>query len=151
MTTIYLAGPLFSLAEREFNRRLADAIVELKPNVQIVLPQDQADWLSSGHNSAILVFQDCIHHIDRSHLVLAILDGADADSGTCIELGYAYARGIPIIGIRTDPRALQDRGLNLMVSQICKTLIIGERESYQTLASIVVRHIGDLVASNSTK
>lgn len=32
----------------------------------------------------------------------AVLDGVDVDSGTAWEIGYAYARGKPIIGLRTD-------------------------------------------------
>jgi nucleoside 2-deoxyribosyltransferase len=39
-------------------------------------------------------------------------------------VGYARAKGKPVIGLRTDLRALEDRGLNLMVSQICSTLIL---------------------------
>jgi len=38
-------------------------------------------------------------------------------------VGYAYARGIPIVGIRTDFRKSQDRGLNLMLSQCCTELL----------------------------
>ena len=39
-----------------------------------------------------------------SDAVLAILDGADVDSGTAAEVGYACALGIPIVGLRTDLR-----------------------------------------------
>lgn len=42
--------------------------------------------------------------IDRSDAVLAVLDGPDVDSGTAAEIGYAAARDIPIIGLRTDLR-----------------------------------------------
>ena len=63
---------------------------------------------------------DAINHSDA---VVAILDGADSDSGTCIEIGYAKAKGKLIVGVRTDFRAGEDRGLNLMVSNICSHLI----------------------------
>ncbi len=63
---------------------------------------------------------DAINHSDA---VVAILDGADSDSGTCIEIGYAKAKGKLIIEVRTDFRSGEDRGLNLMVSNICSHLV----------------------------
>ena len=37
-------------------------------------------------------------------LVIAVLDGIDVDSGTASEIGFAYANGKPIFGLRTDFR-----------------------------------------------
>ncbi|MEA2370683.1 MAG: hypothetical protein QOH12_1077 [Solirubrobacteraceae bacterium] len=42
--------------------------------------------------------------IDRCDGVLAVLDGVDVDSGTAAEIGYAGARGKPVVGLRTDLR-----------------------------------------------
>ena len=42
--------------------------------------------------------------LDRCDGVLAVLDGADVDSGTAAEIGYAMARGKPVVGLRTDLR-----------------------------------------------
>ena len=36
--------------------------------------------------------------------VLAVLDGPDADSGTAAEVGWAAARGTPVVGWRSDFR-----------------------------------------------
>jgi nucleoside 2-deoxyribosyltransferase len=36
--------------------------------------------------------------------VLAVLDGPDADSGTAAEIGWAAARGTPVVGWRSDFR-----------------------------------------------
>jgi nucleoside 2-deoxyribosyltransferase len=33
-----------------------------------------------------------------------LLDGQQVDDGTAWEIGYAYARGIPVYGLRTDVR-----------------------------------------------
>jgi nucleoside 2-deoxyribosyltransferase len=57
-------------------------------------------------------------------VVIAILDGPDVDAGTCVEIGYAYANNKSIVGIRTDFRASEDRGVNLMVSKVCTHLIL---------------------------
>jgi len=32
-------------------------------------------------------------------------------------VGYAYARRVPVVGVRTDYRAGADRGVNMMLSQ----------------------------------
>lgn len=42
--------------------------------------------------------------LDRCDGVLAVLDGVDVDSGTAAEVGYAGARGKPVVGLRTDLR-----------------------------------------------
>lgn len=141
---IYLAGPLFSIAEQEFNTRLAMELSNICPNLQIILPQERAKSLFLQENGLALVFQDCLEMIDQSDVIVAILDGADADSGTCVELGYAYASKKNIVGIRTDPRASEDRGLNLMVSYICSTLILGHVENTSELATRTVEAINTL-------
>ena len=41
-------------------------------------------------------------------MVLANLDGQDVDSGTAAEIGYAFAKGKPIIGYRGDVRLSSD-------------------------------------------
>lgn len=131
---IYLAGPLFTLAEREFNERLAAALRARMPSLEIVLPQERSKPLLSQPNGLRLVFEDCLAMIDECEYVLAVLDGADADSGTCVELGYAWARNKPVIGVRTDFRISEDRGLNLMVSNVCQHLLIDTAADIGSLA-----------------
>jgi nucleoside 2-deoxyribosyltransferase len=46
--------------------------------------------------------------IDRCDAMLAVLDGADVDSGTAAEIGYGFARGKPILGYRGDFRISAD-------------------------------------------
>jgi nucleoside 2-deoxyribosyltransferase len=51
-------------------------------------------------------------------IVVAVIDGADADSGTCWEMGYAYALGKRIVALRTDFRAVGHHELvNLMLEE----------------------------------
>jgi nucleoside 2-deoxyribosyltransferase len=38
--------------------------------------------------------------------MVAILDGSQVDDGTAWEIGYAYARGLPVWGLRTDFRTV---------------------------------------------
>jgi nucleoside 2-deoxyribosyltransferase len=46
--------------------------------------------------------------INESDLVFAVLDGVDVDSGTASEIGYAFAKGKPILGYRGDFRLSGD-------------------------------------------
>jgi hypothetical protein len=58
--------------------------------------------------------------------VVAILDGADADSGTCWECGYATAKGIPVIAVRTDFRNSGDiKGFNAMLYYSASVIVEG--------------------------
>jgi nucleoside 2-deoxyribosyltransferase len=132
---IYLAGPLFTLAERRFNEQLAAALRARLPALEIILPQERAQPLLSQPDGPRLVFEDCLAMIDECNGVLAILDGADADSGTCVELGYAWARKKRVIGVRTDFRVSEDRGLNLMVSHVCAPLLLETSTDLDALAA----------------
>lgn len=55
--------------------------------------------------------------IDGCQLLVAVLDGQEVDSGTASEVGYAYARGLPCLGLRSDLRKAGEQGaqINLQV------------------------------------
>ncbi len=116
-TDIYLAGPLFTLAEREFNAKLAQGLRER--NLTVFLPQEtEVRELTSSS-----IFANDVNGVDQAKVVVAIFDGPDPDSGTCWECGYAYAKGKPIIAVRTDFRNISDGGLapyNLMLWESAK-------------------------------
>jgi nucleoside 2-deoxyribosyltransferase len=94
---IYLAGPLFSTAERDFNTRLAGLLREMK--IEVWLPQES----EQGSMSPRQIFEEDVRGIDWADIVVANMDGPDPDSGTCWECGYAY-RKKPIVIFRTDFR-----------------------------------------------
>jgi nucleoside 2-deoxyribosyltransferase len=143
MKKIYFAAPLFTMAEKEFNRRLSTAIAaKMKGKISFILPQEFS--VPKDDQFFQSLFQKCIHAIEESDIILAILDGPDSDSGTCVEIGYAYAKNKPVIGIRTDIRISEDRGLNLMVSQLCTQLIFGLDRNMEYLSDQVVNHINQL-------
>jgi len=121
---IYLSGPLFTQAERRWNRRLAGELEERIAGAQVVLPQDFK--VGSSYNNPKnfpRVFRACLDALRESDVVVAVLDGPDVDSGTALEMGVAYERGIPIVGVRTDFRESQDRGVNLVIAGACTTLL----------------------------
>lgn len=121
---IYLAGPLFSRAERDFNLYLRDRLVEI--GFEVFLPQEDGDdTLSSRLEEKMRnIFINDVKGIDGSDIVLAVLDGgSDVDSGTAWEMGYAYAKGIPVLGLKTDFRTFGDEGIvNLMMEMSVEKL-----------------------------
>jgi nucleoside 2-deoxyribosyltransferase len=49
-----------------------------------------------------------VEMLERAAGVFAVLDGVDVDSGTASEIGFAAARGLPVVGLRTDWRRTGD-------------------------------------------
>ena len=117
-------GPLFTHAERIWNHLLADAIEEASAaSFRVILPQEETQKLLKASNDTIVdqdaIAQMCFDNAVRADVAVAILDGADADSGTCIEIGWRKGQNpsAPVIGVRTDSRVSEDRGLNLMLAR----------------------------------
>ncbi|MFM2105334.1 MAG: hypothetical protein RL338_366 [Chloroflexota bacterium] len=110
---IYFAGPLFTSAEREWNERLRDRLVAA--GHEVFLPQEQEFDATTPQQT----FESDVRHVDWSEALVAIMDGEDPDSGTCWEVGYAYAKGKPIVMIRTDFRSWGEPGdpYNLMLTR----------------------------------
>ncbi|MDR2696506.1 MAG: nucleoside 2-deoxyribosyltransferase [Deltaproteobacteria bacterium] len=105
MRTIYQAGPLFSEAEQTFHRALSARLREAGHTV--IWPGDlltEAQIEAAGPHAPKLIFTTCHNAIDRCSCMVALLDGPQVDDGTAWEIGYAYARGIPVYGLRTDGR-----------------------------------------------
>jgi len=123
---LYFAGPLFTQAERDWNRRIADGLRSL--GHEVFLPQDAVKELASLDADAI--FQIDVRGVRSAQAVVAVLDGADPDSGTAFECGLAYALGIPIVAVRTDFRAGGDAlpgqalaTINLMLAQAAAAIV----------------------------
>jgi nucleoside 2-deoxyribosyltransferase len=120
---VYVASPLgFADAGREFYyrrllpmlRRAGHDVIDpwksaagAKIDRASRLPYGQArrHALAAANVAAARANQ---HAIDSADAVVAVLDGADVDSGTAAEIGYAFARGIPIVGYRSDVRLAGD-------------------------------------------
>jgi nucleoside 2-deoxyribosyltransferase len=114
MMKIYFAGPLFPEAERYWIRATISKIESLAAQhgikTEIVFPYDlitQEEIKRLGAKAKHEIFSRCKSHPDDAYIVIALLDGSQADDGTAWEIGYFYARKSPeqkIIGIRTDFR-----------------------------------------------
>ena len=131
---VYLAGPLFSTAEKQFNSALKAALARLDPKSNYILPQEFADSIADHPAFFELVFQNCVKEVRNCDVVVALLDGADVDSGTCIELGIGFALHKRLIGVRTDSRPGEDQGMNLMVTRALDELLQLPEADVETLA-----------------
>ncbi len=144
---VYLAAPLFSQAERRWNRRLADRLRTLLP-CTVILPQEFAAGAPLGspeHYAAI--FRQCLEGVYQADLLVAVLDGPDADSGTAFEMGVAHALGKPIIGVRTDFRNHQEHGTNIMLARACAAIVRcpAPDDDLEALADAVARQTRPLL------
>jgi nucleoside 2-deoxyribosyltransferase len=123
---IYLAAPVFSQSERIYNRQLAKLLEAKLPNSKIILPQDFRVGDAASYNDRrglTSLFRQCREAMESADLVLAIVDGADTDSGVAYEIGYARAKGKPVVGLRTDYRQLVSKGLNMMLAVGCNEIV----------------------------
>jgi nucleoside 2-deoxyribosyltransferase len=129
---IYLAGPLgFTDAGRAYH----DHVVVERVRAAGYEPLDPwdlpADLLAAfllpsaapGRRAALAGANEAVGRrnarlIDDADAVLAILDGSDVDSGTAAEIGYAAAKGKPIVGLRTDTRVTGDNEASIVNLQV---------------------------------
>jgi nucleoside 2-deoxyribosyltransferase len=125
LATIYLAGGLFNAGERLHNLFLARALKVLGHFV--ILPQVEAlNHLKDGKFDLSGIVQSCQKSCsDPSHVYVGNSDGADADSGTCVEYGMAITATGHAIVYRTDFRTAEDRelGVNAMLKAPGTTFI----------------------------
>jgi nucleoside 2-deoxyribosyltransferase len=118
---VFIAGPLFSQAEQEFNLKLDEFL--RKQGFETFLPQREVGELwrrirKRGHKAYRMIYEEDLRGLEEADVVVAILDGTDVDSGTAFEVGYACARGKPVIGLKTDTRVFaKEEELNNMIAQ----------------------------------
>jgi len=117
---IYIAGPLFSNAEKRFNEEIDCHLRNM--GFDTFLPQrqgyeksqyiDKIESEGSVTKKEIFaelnasIFSKDIEEIRNCDILLIILDGRVPDEGACVELGFAFALNKKCIGIKTDSRTL---------------------------------------------
>ena len=144
---VYVAGPLFSKAERTFLELMVNTLAKasaLDPITDFFLPHRDGGELGKGPKRKP-IFELDLQQVASATIVVALLDGQDVDSGTCIELGYAYAKGKKIFGLLTDFRAYhtadsEPHRPNLMVWGVCEEghTLFGDLSS---LAKAFTKHV----------
>jgi len=128
----YLASPLgFATATRAFMAEMEDALTAA--GVAFVNPWSsgfgpafaEAGGIVDGAERAVALGQvntavgrTNAESIQACDGVLAVLDGVDVDSGTASEIGYAFALGKRIYGLRTDSRLTGDNAGTVVNLQV---------------------------------
>ena len=116
---VYLAGPLFSANERQWNVSIRNTLTD---SCDVYLPQEDGallvELVANGmpvNEAKNAIFARDLEAIERCDILLLVMDGRVIDEGACFELGYAYCRGKVCIGLKTDARSLLPIGDNPMV------------------------------------
>ena len=116
---IYLAGPLFSEAEKSFNRRLRDILAH---RYSVYLPQEDGKLLvemtkkgMDAKKAGRWIFKKDVEEIKKADFLFIILDGRAIDEGSVFELGVSYSLRKKCYGLQTDPRRLLPEGNNPMI------------------------------------
>ena len=128
---VYLAAPLYSEAERLYNAMVADLL--RKNFFEVYLPQDIGDDNPKREKKEhVRIYERNKQALQDTDIILAIIDGADVDSGTAWEMGYATALGIQVIAMRTDFRiAGYEELVNLMLEQ--SALVVKSKDALLNL------------------
>jgi nucleoside 2-deoxyribosyltransferase len=136
---VYIAGPLFSHAELEFNEKIDIYLRNL--GFETFLPQRDgyllADLMAqySNKQEAIdIIFYKDIEEIKSCDVILLILDGRVPDEGACVEVGLAYAYDKGCIGFKSDSRSLMGDMDNPLLVGVLKGRIA---KSFSELESLL--------------
>ena len=112
----YIAGPLFNEKEREFLEEINSICRAI--GISTYLPSQDGGLLNQDNSDE--VFQTDIEALNKADIVVANLNGADVDSGTAFEIGYAFAKGKKLFGLHTDFRTFSPTSeVNLMILKSC--------------------------------
>ena len=127
---VYIAAPLFSDGERQFNEKI-DKIIRSCGH-ETYLPQRDAGCVAAlpdmidGKPKRKFLFQLDCEHMDWCDAVLFLFDGRVPDEGACFELGYCFARGKRCIGYKTDARSFIDGYDNVMLHGAIEVVLHNE-------------------------
>lgn len=111
---IYFANGLFNESQLAFNENLASKVRSiLNGGVELYLPQENMSINNKDDFAdSVTIFNADNTYLDKSDLMIAVLDGDTIDDGVACEIGRASALGIPIIGIYTDTRQGNEYSIN---------------------------------------
>jgi len=138
---LYLAGPLFCEAEQEYNRRLKERLSG--HGFEVLLPQEldqEIPTVAPGDRETVnkvskRIFDSDLALLDSCDALVLNMDGRVPDEGACVELGYAYAKGMPCFGIKTDVRTAEQSMDNMMITGALDGRIAGDAESLARMMS----------------
>ena len=97
---VYLAGKICTESEREQLEQIDKLCKSL--NLETFLPHRDVGFAKNIKYAKKIFRGDITEGFNGVSLIITSLDGLHVGAGTAWELGYAYAKGIPAIGLKTD-------------------------------------------------
>lgn len=143
---IYFAAPLFSESEQRYNAFLAQKIRHVSQDIDLYVPQEQTEINDkSKYADSRMIAKVDTDQVLASDLMIAVLDGITIDAGVAAEIGIAYAKGIPVIGLYSDVRV---QGADVQ-EKLDAIQILGENQfSYVNLYVIgLIKENGKVISS----
>lgn len=126
---IYLAGPFFSDQELFWVNQVCDILESA--GISVLSPSRENGVIGQYENweQRQIIFDQDLDLLEKANLVVAILD--HDDPGTCFEMGYAYKKKIPIIGLKTSTFPLNNM-ITFGCHKICTSIeeLMSEVSSY---------------------
>jgi nucleoside 2-deoxyribosyltransferase len=114
------------------------------------LPQEEAAaFITDGNADLRRIAEHCYQQAITSDVLVAVLDGADSDSGTGVEIGLRIGDrktpyGAGVIGVVTDFRVIERGGPNAMMTLVDYTVAVSSlhddfNELISALESAILR------------
>src|SRR3989344_5512321 len=119
----YIAGPLFVEDSRIILEKIDNLCKELK--IDTFLPHRDAGLYDNGDSK--IFFDKNKEALDECDIVIAYLDWKGISSGTAWEIGYAYAKNVPIIALAEDPETLKE-SYRICVMNFNSVKVVGSLE-----------------------
>jgi nucleoside 2-deoxyribosyltransferase len=126
---IYLAAPIFSEAERDFNDKVAKELRGV--GFDVWMAQESVFVKDGTGEEKGSIYEADMGALRESDVVVAVLDGVDVDCGVAFEVGYAAALGKPIVGLKTDHRTFS------RVEDINLILEVAMRGIYKSVGEVI--------------
>lgn len=105
---IYLAGPFFNTSQQWLIDEARDSLEDM--GFRVFSPIHEV-----GTGDPEYIASKDLKGLEESGIILAILDGLDP--GTIFEIGYARAKGIPVVVIAED---IKESDLTMLIGTKCK-------------------------------
>ena len=149
MTNIYVASPLgFAESTRPYLAALLQAVKDsgnqpIDPWSQPEARALEDESLETG-DGRLRKLKEANRRVAQANeksirdcdSVIAVLDGADVDSGTASEVGFAYGIGKQIVGLRTDVRKTGDNEAAIVNLQVEHWIEASGGQIYRSLEQL---------------
>lgn len=137
-TRIFLAAPLVLKRQQAFNARIAQ---QLEVPFDVFLPQRDVGLISrmiaegmSSIDAWGKVFDEDLHGIRQSDIIVAVFDGSAISGGVAAELGLGFAMGKICVALETKRRVSMEHAKH---SPILESMLVARFDLLENLIDFV--------------